>query len=300
MSTTVPPTPSAGEPSNNGSTPTTGAPGGATGSAPAAPTEFRYGESAEVPAWARGKTAAEVLGIANQATSALQDFIQTGRAPQAPPQPQYQPQQPQYQPPAWETQPRNPQNGQWANQIDPDQPLTLAQLQALAPQFVQQSMQPQLSALAQNTANLAFDTVYREESKAFQRYGPEINALLARVPRETWTIDTVRQAVRIVKADHIDDLARERAEQLVNDQFPTLRSNGGAPGTPIAPARAADSIFDESIPEETRDRLRKAGVTEQTAQSFCEANGITMKDYVAMLKKDAITEVRQRMFNSSV
>lgn len=295
MSTAIPPTPTADASNNPASPPTTVPPGSSNGNSPAPAPEFRYGDGPDVPEWARGKTAAEVLGIANNATGALQTFIRTGQPPQTPQPPAA------YQPPAWETQPRNPQNGQWTPQgIDPDQPLTWAQVQQLAPQLVQQSMQPQMQAIAQNTASLAYDTVVREESKAFTKYGPEINALLARIPRETWTIDTVRTAVRIVKAEHIDDLARERAEQIVHDQFPTLRSNGGAPGNPTAPRTTPGSIYDESIPQDYRDVFTKAGVTQEIAQSFCEANGMSMQQYVDMLKKPVITEVRQRMFRSGM
>lgn len=241
----------------------------------------------------------EVLGITKQAVETVQTYIQTG----APPQPQ---------PAPWQQQPRvpegNPNGGQWTQppaygqhqpspQYDPDQPITFGQFQQLASQFAQQSVAPQLQTMAQTSASIVYETVQREDGPTFQRYGPEINALLARVPRENWTIDTVRQVVRIVKADHLDELARERAAQLVNEQFPTLRS-GGAPGTPISPSHApADSILNnESIPESVRERMRQTGVTEQMARDFCAANGLTLKDYADMLTKQ--TAITERMFRT--
>ena len=96
MSTGVPPEPTA--PPANSNPP---------GAAPTGTPEFRYGEGPDVPAWARGKTAAEVLGITTQLYGTVEQI--TRGAPAA------QPQAPQ--PPA------APQQA-----FDPDMPLTYGQV----------------------------------------------------------------------------------------------------------------------------------------------------------------------------
>src|SRR5688572_11949900 len=72
---------------------------------PTAPSEPWRVPMTDPRVWARGKTAEEVLGVADTLNTTLDNFVRTGQTPQ-PTQPQYQ--QPQYQQP---TQQQPPQLG---------------------------------------------------------------------------------------------------------------------------------------------------------------------------------------------
>lgn len=302
MSTSVQPVTSGSSQTPPVSTPSSAAP---TGTNSSAVEEYRFPNDPSIEPWARGKTASEVLGIAKQSVNVIQNHLQTGQ----PVQQHYSQTQPRNDQGQWNGPPQSgyiqanghmPQQNGWQPPLDPTEPVTIQQLNQWGSQAIQQSIEPRFASMAQQFASMAYETVRRENPKVFDKYGPEVDAILARLPAEQRTLDAVKWAVKIVKGDHADDLAREYAAQIQAEQNPMLRSNGGAPGTPIAPPSDAVSLQSDKIPEDYRERLKRAGVTESVAKEFCDANGISMKDFVAQFEKQAITEVQQRMFRSNV
>ncbi len=115
--------------------------------------------------------------------------------------------------------------------------------------------------------------VRREHAAIFAKYGPEVERLIASVPPELRTVDNLTQCVRIVRSDHVDEIAAERAQQLVSTMAPTLRPTGGG-SAPASVSREA-SLESEKIPAEWKERARAAKITEETVADFCRANGMT-------------------------
>lgn len=233
--------PNSGTTSTNGSSaPTSTAPGGTN-----APAEWRAGDNA--PAWARGKSAEEILGIANS----LVDALPTATTPAAAPA----------QPGASAA----PASG--AVDIADDDYINGATLKRILA-----TRQPDTSG-AEFMASTNLHLVRQEYAKDFDRFGPELSALIAKVPPNLRTLDNLRQVVKMVRSDHVDELARERAQELVADMAPTIRS-GGAPAVG-APVSKDVSLESEKIPAEWKRRATAAGIDENTVAEFCRANDMT-------------------------
>lgn len=191
-----------------------------------------------------GMTAEQVLGIATATT----DMLQSGGAVPQPPAPAAPP--------------------RFADDVGDDEYLTGAQMRrALASR----------PAFDDTAVNLAADAnlgnVRRDYADDFRRYGPEIDALIARVPANLRTLDNLQRCVKMVRSDHVDEIAAERAQQLASTIAPTLRPTGG--GAPPAPVSREHSMESETIPEAWKSRARAANITEDTVLEFCRANGMT-------------------------
>lgn len=192
-----------------------------------------------------GKSAEEVLGIAQ----AAYEIIESGavREPAASPAP-------------------TPVD------IADDEYVSGAQLKRL----LEERNRPDTSALElAASANINF--VRQRHATDFAKYGSEIDALIARVPANLRTVDNLERCVKMVRSDHLDEIAHERAQQLVTEMAPTLRSNGGA--APPAPVTREHSLESEKIPQEWKDRARAAKITEDVVAEFCRANGMAPADF---------------------
>lgn len=119
--------------------------------------------------------------------------------------------------------------------------------------------------------------VKQQFAQDFARYGPEIDALIARVPSNLRTIDNLQRVVKMIRSDHVDEIAAERAQQLAATMAPGLRPTGG--GAPLAPVSREHSLESEKIPPEWKERARAAKITEDTVAEFCRANDMTPIDF---------------------
>ena len=281
------PAPSGGAPTSNaGGTSPQGAPQGSP-SQPQAPAADPWRAGNDAPEWARGKTPEEILGIAKQLAGVVQQHIQGGTAPAASPSPFAQsPHTPQpsyggYQPP----QPQQP-----SYNPSPDEYVTGRDLQTWGQQAVQQ-VQPQLQAAIEMTASGNLAQIQRDYATAFQKYGPEIYSTLANVPKNAWTVDNLRKAVKFVLADHVEDLAREQAARVVAEMDLGVRSSGGAPTGPVSQPQAEYTLQSEKLPSDWKERAAKAGLTEQALDEFCRANDMTRAQWFTLFDRTAITEV---------
>ncbi len=137
--------------------------------------------------------------------------------------------------------------------------------------------------------------VRTQHAATFAKYGGEIDALIARVPAHLRTIDNLTQCVRMVRSDHVDEIAAERAQQLAATIAPTLRPTGG--GSAPAPVSREASLESEKIPQEWKDRARAAKITENVVDEFCRANDMTPAQFYKQFDTPAnaiVSEVRQR------
>lgn len=178
-------------------------------------------------------------------------------------------------------------------QIADDDFTTGAQVRGYLDQRAQQFQQA-LGTTASQTASVIRGFVETQDPEPFKRWGREIDALLQNVPKEQWTLDAVRQAVRIVKADHVDELAAEKAERLAAERIPTMRSNGSA-GMGSVPTTTL-GVQDDAIPDYWKRAAANVGLGDRELQEFCAANGMTADQFVEQFKKGnlltAVAETR--------
>lgn len=154
-----------------------------------------------------------------------------------------------------------------------------------------QQFQPAIERLAEQTATAIYQNTSRDPryTDVFQKYGPEVTQYLARIPRAQWTVDIVEGAAKLVRADHLDDLARERANQIVQGMEPTIRPSGGgaAPASPTPDF----SLKSEKLPTDWRERAAKVGLDERTLDEFCIANGMSREQFFGQFGKSLIVEI---------
>lgn len=120
-------------------------------------------------------------------------------------------------------------------------------------------------------------------AKDFEKYGNEINALIARVPANLRTVDNLEQCVRMVRSNHIDEIARERAEQMASEIGATIRSTGA--GSPPPPVSREHSLESDKIPADWKARAAKAGITDRVVEDFCRANDMSPADFYKQFDK---------------
>jgi hypothetical protein len=256
-----------------GGTPTSATPPAPPATAPtpisppsASPQPFRFGSGPDVPQWAQGKSAEEVLAIAR----GYHDTFERGvpnqgtnvPASAAPPQP-FAPQE----------QPRFGQEAMIGNEQHTI--LTTKDLPKLFAQYVQPALQ-QSTDLA---AGGIYAAMQARHPQAFQKYGPEIQQELAKVPKTYWTLDNLETVVTLVYGRHRDDYAREEAQRLVSHMEPTIRPTGGGSGPVPAQSEQKNPFESESVPADWKVRAKDAGITEATIREFCQANDMTPEDF---------------------
>lgn len=119
--------------------------------------------------------------------------------------------------------------------------------------------------------------VRQKYASDFAKYGSEINTLLARVPANLRTVDNLERVVKMVRSDHIEEIAGERAQQIASELGATLRSTGaGAPPTPVSREHTLES---DKISPAWKARALKNGITERVVEEFCRANEMTPADF---------------------
>lgn len=249
------------------------------------PSEFRYGPDS--PEWIRGKTAKEALSLIEQQNKVITNFISTGERPQQQETPRpYTNQYGSYVPPTFQQQ--APQNTTPA--YDPDGYIQRRDIESMAPRMIQEQLNPALQPVIEMTAQGNLAHVQRDNATMFQKYGPEINNYLATIPKNMWTVDNLSRVVKFVKADHVEELASEKASQLVAEMGGNLRSNG-SPLPPVAQADPKNTLQSPAIPQDWKGRADKLGITQETIREWCQSNSMTVDQFFAQFEGTAITEV---------
>lgn len=225
-----------------------------SGTATSSPAEYRFANDQSVPEYARGKTAQEVLGIADR-------MFQAGLG------------QLTQQRPAQQAQTQNPPPTQTFT-LDQDGYVTGAQLAAYQQQAIQQYL-PDVQRGIELGASGNLGHVRQKYEKEFAKYGPEILSLLQSVPKGNWTIDNLEKAVKFVRADHFDDYRAEWQTDNAAKMEQTIRSGGAGGAAPVDQKTKSNSLESEKIPAEWKIRAQKAGLTESTVREFCVKNDTT-------------------------
>lgn len=229
----------------------------ASGSTP--PTTEPWRAPADHPEpWARGKTAEEILAVANQAVGALRNLAN-------------QPSQ-SYAPPTSAPAFRMPEDDDVVTGSQFKQAMQMM-VNGLAP--VQQT-QDQLAQYALNQTRSTFP-------KEFQKYEGEIMAQILPLPRSAWSLDNLRLAVELVAGRHRHELAQEMAREMAANQGLTLRTDGFA-GT-HTPVNRDLTLESEKLPADFKERLAKQGISMSTVREFCAKTGMTVEQWFKNAEK---------------
>lgn len=247
-------------PTPNGGASSTEQTSSAPAPAPTPPPVWRAPENA--PAWAKGKTAEEILQQNIQLAEVVSRFNQQGilqqqPAPQAPVQATHQ----------------------TASFGDEDF-LTGAQVKALLQQAVAQ-VQPAVQQATQAGAQANVGIAMMQFKPEFDRWGPEINSMLANVPLEQRNVDTVKQIVNIVRGNHVDELVAEKVA-AASQHLPTTRSNGAAAGQPTSLNNGLNSPH---VSDAWKLRANAAGISEREIEDFCRVNEMTPDQFFKQFEK---------------
>ena len=265
MASPVAPDPTPGSIPAPSSTPPSTGDGATPGGTPTPPTPWRAPETAD-PAF-RGKSAEEILGIAQTLYGVAQRFNQQGVVAPAAPAPAA---------PASIPQP-----------IQDDDFVTGGAVR----QYVDQAargFQPVLQQTLQQTAAMAHAFARQQHADAFQRFGPEIEAELSRIPVEMRNLDNITTIVDVVRGRHWRELAEEKARELAASIAPTLRSNGnGLPGSG-GPASTTPTLQSDKIPDAWRQKAQAVGLDDAAIADFCRANGMTTQQFYDQFSKGQI------------
>lgn len=207
-----------------------------------------------MPEYARGRTAQEVLGL----TQRLVERFTTPAQPAAPPQSQAPTQ---------------------AFTLDPEGYVTGRDLLQAQQQAFQQYVQPDVNAGIDLAASANYGLVQNKYQKEFSKWGPEIAQRLAGVPKKMWTLDNLDTVVKLVRADHLDDLRAEWQSEAVSRVEATIRSGGAGGSPPVEQPNKENSLESEKIPAEWKLRAQKAGLTDSTVQEFCRLNDMSPEQF---------------------
>ena len=221
--------------------------------------EYRYPDSANVPEYLRGKTAADAAQL-------LQGLVeQVGRGVnQAPVQPVT-------------TTPAD------------DDYTTGAQLRQAQQQALSQ-VSPWLQTVADQQATMSYNIAKRDQPDIFKKYEPEIISVLQSVPRQNWTLDVIDRAVKLVKGSHVDEIAAEKVRALETTMHSTMRSTGRAGLSGESPTQETAEATLEKLPEKWRTHAQQVGISAQQLHEFCWANDITPDEFFKQFEKGLVTD----------
>ena len=135
----------------------------------------------------------------------------------------------------------------------------------------------------QQAAGALLATVEMRRSEEFKRWGMEIRQELVKLDPGNWTLDNLNIVVDIVKSRHIDELAAEKAQRLVSESHPTIRSGTGGTGSGVPYKQ--QNMDSEGVPREWAQAAKAAGISEQQIWEFCQAAGISEQQYYTDLIK---------------
>lgn len=220
------------------------------------PPEFRFTSDANVPAWAQGKTASEVLNLAQQMEQAL-------RNTQPPPPPS----QPAYAPPTG-----MPSDDEFL--VRPREATT-----RVAEQLFAEKLAPALAGMQGMASMFATNQRMFAEGKfpeEFRKYGPEIDTLMAQATPEQRTFDNYEKVVTFIRGKHMDEIAAERAQRLVAQGGFGERSGGAG----LAGTAQSSGVDFAKLPQGVGKIAERVGLTEAMVRDFCKANNMTPEQWM--------------------
>lgn len=110
----------------------------------------------------------------------------------------------------------------------------------------------------------------------YKRWGPEINGYISQIPVERRTLDSLEKVVKFVRGNHVDELASERARQmLANGQGLGERSTGAA-GVQIN-----SNPFDvNKLSDGQRKLMEHHGIAPSEVVDFCRRTNMPIEKWV--------------------
>ena len=230
----------------------------------------RFSHSPDVPEWARGRTKEEVLTMTK---GMVESFGRAG-----------------YPTPVNPMGPAPVVPSPAAPALDLDAYITGKDAMAIADRIVQQ-MRGEQQPGSDQASSAVYGLASMKHPKEFAKYGPEIQTYLARVPKQNWTLDAVELAVKLVKADHMDDYRAEWQSEAVAKMEPTMRSIGNAGSAPV-PEDKSLSLESEKIPADWKVRAAQAGLTMREVEEFCRTNEMSVPAFFKLFDSGkVVTEV---------
>lgn len=240
---------------------------------------LRFTEGDNIPSWAIGKTAAELL----QTTQELYNVVQTQS---------YSP--PASSPPSPSPAPSAPPLHQSQTMNAPDPNLIYSnpdeyhrQMLAYTDNRIQTAVGNAASSVVTPMASLAKSEASRNTkyAHAWTKYAPEIEAIMARVPEtQRGNVDLWNEAASIVQGRHVDEIARTMADTIVrggNDSG-SLPTQGGVPTTP-SPSSASpiERLFREN--HEAVRGFKDDNISASKVIEHARTRGYTEEAYAKLL-----------------
>ena len=228
--------------------------------------EYRYPETEATPAWARGKTAGDMLALVQGLVESVGRGAAQGAASQQPPP--------------------------LPQQAADDEYVTNSDLRA-AQQAALSQVSPWLRQVADQQATVSYNIAKRDHQDIFKKWEPEIIATLNRVPRENWTLDVIENAVKYVKGNHVDEVVAEKVRALETTMGSAMRSTGRAGLTPESQNKETVEETLGKLPEQWQSHAKAVGITAQQVHEFCWANDITVDQFFKDFEKGLVTDAIQ-------
>ena len=126
-----------------------------------------------------------------------------------------------------------------------------------------------------------YANIKNEHADMFKRWGSEIDNEIRKLPVEYWTYESLNTIVKMVRANHVDELVAEKAQRLASESHPTIRSGTGGLGG----GSHTQPIF-ETGPKDMLARLKAVGISsEAELREACRGTGIEPDQYLIELEK---------------
>lgn len=193
-----------------------------------------------------------------------------------------------------QTKPMAPQ-GSPANPIQPTMPTaddyTLDPVAAAQRQMeynYNQRMAPVFQTIQQQLAGTARGLAAQSHAQDFQKWGPEIDGLVATVPQEQRTTQLYEQAVKIVRANHIEDIVAERTQARMAEMGIERTSAGG---NAVAPVGVGTVSLDKLDPA-YKAAMDRVGIGQNELNEFLAKTHQSVEQFVdSVNRKQVITDV---------
>jgi len=144
--------------------------------------------------------------------------------------------------------------------------------------------QPYLDQLAAQVAGTGRQVASIQYADEFRRWGPEIDALVAGAAPQQRTPALYEQAVKLVKSNHIDEIAAERAQAKLAELGVTDRTSGGGTVASV-PSGTVDLT---KLPASYKDAMEQMGIGPSELHEFLGKTGQTMEQFVESANRNQI------------
>ena len=147
-----------------------------------------------------------------------------------------------------------------------------------------QRVQPIMDRMAQQMAGTGRQLATMQYADEFKRWGPEIDQLVAPVPTDQRSAELYSQAVRLVKANHLDEIVTERAQGRFAELGITDRTSGG--GTVASVTAGAVDLT--KLNPSYKAAMEAMGIGPSELHEFLGKTGQTMEQFVESANRNQV------------